>query len=496
MHPTACVQREPIAVELEHRNVATIHPFGSFFALRQLLGESEVYLLESLAGPSTDCQSAVVGFRPLVEVSVRSGRVALHGVDSLVRRARWAIMAAGVVTGEELELTDRDAFWQLGRVVQNLFDVPAASTDHFGFGFFAFFGYDTGRYVEQLPLIIDANRDVPADAIFSIYQGIVCFDLAAGNAGVFIGRSPEWQSLDVDIIARCIAEAPQDDATPLTVPSPKSVHYSIDREGYIEQVAKCLEHIAVGDIYQVQIGHEIAIDTPVDPITVYRRLRSRNPSPYMCLLPLRGCTVIGASPELFVRIEGDSVTMRPIAGTATKGSDHIQNALNIERLRTDEKEVAEHVMLVDLCRNDLGRIARAKTVEVEDMMCVENFSHVFHLVSTVTAQRVVGIDAYDIVRATFPAGTMTGAPKIRAMEIIERTETSRRGLYAGAFGLIGFGGYMNLGLCIRTLVHRGENYVTRASAGIVADSTPDSEWRETLAKMNATYWAVTGQELL
>jgi anthranilate synthase component 1 len=215
----------------------------------------------------------------------------------------------------------------------------------------------------------------------------------------------------------------------------------------------------------------------------------------MYFLPLGEITLLGASPELFVRVEGDVVAMRPIAGTASRSGDRETDESRIAALRADDKEVAEHVMLVDLSRNDLGKVARAATVEVDEMMVVEDFSHVFHLVSNVKARLAPWVDAFDVVRATFPAGTMTGAPKVRAMEIIEEREDRRRGLYAGAFGLVGFGGYVNLGLCIRGLTRHGDEYVTRASAGVVADSVPEREWRETLAKMSATYWAVTGTEL-
>ena len=262
---------------------------------------------------------------------------------------------------------------------------------------------------------------------------------------------------------------------------------------YLANVEKCLKHIAVGDIYQVQIGHEWNIHSPVDPVAVYQRLRERNASPYMYLTQVGSSTVIGASPELFVRVEDGLVSMRPIAGTAPRGPDDEARA---ERLRTDPKELAEHVMLVDLCRNDIGRICQRNTLAVPDQLVVERYSHVLHLVSTVTGQVEEGKDTYDIIAALFPAGTMTGAPKIRAMEIIEDTERSRRGLYAGALGLIDVGGYVNLALCIRTLIHRDGTFRTRASAGIVADSEPEREWRETLAKVGAGYWAVTGKELL
>jgi anthranilate synthase component 1 len=267
-----------------------------------------------------------------------------------------------------------------------------------------------------------------------------------------------------------------------------------DRETYLAHVDKALGHIAIGDIYQVQIGHELTIRSTADPVTVYRRLRDRNASPYMYLTPLGEHTVVGASPELFVRVRDDEVVMRPIAGTYPRGV--VDDETAAARLATNPKEIAEHVMLVDLCRNDIGRICRKDTLEVRDQMVVERYSHVLHLVSTVAGHAAPGMDSYDVIAALFPSGTMTGAPKIRAMEIIEAVEARRRGLYAGAIGLIGTGGYLNLALCIRTLIHHGGVYRTRASAGVVADSEADREWTETLAKSSAAYWAVTGKELL
>ena len=246
----------------------------------------------------------------------------------------------------------------------------------------------------------------------------------------------------------------------------------------------------------MQLGHELTIESDADPVDVYTRLRLRNPSPYMYLAPFAGRTVIGASPELFVRKEGDLLTMRPIAGTLPCGTDPGEAARQAAALRADPKEIAEHVMLVDLCRNDIGRVCRRDTLDAPDMLRTERYTRVLHLVSTVTGRIEPDTDVFDVIAALFPAGTMTGAPKIRAMEIIEALETRRRGLYAGAVGIIGHRGHLNLALCIRTLVHDGGAYRTRASAGIVADSDPDREWTETLAKCSAAHWAVTGEELL
>jgi anthranilate synthase component 1 len=276
--------------------------------------------------------------------------------------------------------------------------------------------------------------------------------------------------------------------------TPRSMTDSCTSVEFINAAQACLEHISAGDIYQIQLGHELRITSDADPFDVYRRLRIINPSPYMSFAPIGSGTVIGASPELFVRKHGAKVTMRPIAGTKRRTGDPEQDALNWQYLVNDEKERAEHIMLIDLCRNDIGRVCVAGTLNVDEQMIVEQYSHVFHLVSNVQADLSPEFDIFDLIRATFPAGTMTGAPKVRAMELIESFETSRRGLYAGALGMISLNGDAVLSLTIRTAVHDDGVYSIRASAGVVADSTPEAEWQETLHKLAAGYIAITGED--
>jgi anthranilate/para-aminobenzoate synthase component I len=483
-----------VRVRTRRAAVSCASPLAAYLALRPRFGAANVYLLESLSGPASDRRSATVGFGPLLEISVYQGAVRITGVPAL----REQVVAAGVATGtlaetpDGLRLPDDPALWGLIRAVQQRFDTGGRP----GLGFLTFFGYDAVRYIEKLPYRI-ADIDGPPDVTLVLYQAQVQFDLRDGSARLLVHESDAWPALDLAALAATLAAATEPGPELPPAPAPRSVTDSTTEDAYVADVATCLRHIALGDIYQVQIGHELRIDSEVDELTVYRRLRQRNASPYMCLLPIAGRTVIGSSPELFVRVEDDAITMRPIAGTTPRGPDQAENDKRVAVLRADEKEIAEHVMLVDLCRNDLGRICRTDTVEVDEMMVVEDFSHVFHLVSNVTGRLEPGTDAYDVITATFPAGTMTGAPKIRAMEIIEETESSRRGLYAGAFGLIDFTGEMVMALSIRTVFGDGAGgYRTRASAGVVADSVPGREWRETLAKMSAAYWAVTGEELL
>jgi len=237
------------------------------------------------------------------------------------------------------------------------------------------------------------------------------------------------------------------------------------------------------------------VESDADPLDIYRRLRARNPSPYMYVAPFSGFTLVGASPESFIRIENGKISMRPIAGTIRRGKTPEEDDALAKQLLSDEKELAEHVMLVDLCRNDIGRVCEPGSLEADELIILEKYSHVHHLVSNVVGQLRKDQDAFDAIAATFPAGTMTGAPKIRAMEIIEALELTRRGAYAGAVGLIDFGGAVNMALCIRTVTCQGSRFSLRASAGVVADSKPENEWRETLQKLAAPFWAVTGQEI-
>ncbi|MEU7907090.1 anthranilate synthase component I family protein [Actinoplanes sp. NPDC049118] len=475
--------RAAVRVTTERHLVPAGDPLAVYLTLRERYGPDQVYLLESPAGPAGDCRYAYVGFGELLSVSIDGEDVSVEGIPVLREPARERIGRA-------------DGLEEILRAVHHLVDGPRES-DRFSFGFLAFLGYDAARHFERLPYLIESGDPLP-DACLVLHRGLVRFDLGGGETELLLHRGDCWPDDPADeLMTLLAASAGRGEPRPgPDVPPPLAVSDDIDRPDYHDTVDRCLEHIAAGDIYQVQIGHQVTIHSAADPVEVYRRLRERNPSPYMSMAPLVGRTLISASPELFVRVEGGTATMRPIAGTAPRGAGGVGDEAIGERLRSDPKEIAEHIMLVDLCRNDIGRICEPDTLRVTDTMSVEAYSHVLHLVSSVEGAVRPGLDSYAVLAALFPAGTMTGAPKIRAMEIIESMEHSRRGLYAGAFGLIGLGGYVDLALCIRSLVHDDGRYRARASAGVVADSQADREWRETLAKLSATYWAVTGEELL
>ena len=493
--PAAPSARTCLAVDLQTVPVEVAEPLDAFVALRALVGEAQVFLLESLAGPVADTRASLVGVTGLLEIQVHRSRVTFAGVPVLVSAAEEALEGAGVTetTHDGARLTGDAGLWELPRVLDGIFDVER-DPERFGFGLLVFHGYDAVRYIEALPRLIADPPDPAPDAVFALVRALVSVDLEAGTASLTVANATGWPELSTaDLVAAL--ESPVAPAEEGDVPEPTAVSDDTTEDEFVANAERALEHVRVGDIYQVQVGHEIAVTSPVSDLAVYRRMRRRNPSPYMSLLPIAGRVVVGASPELFLRLEGRLATMRPIAGTTRRSGDPDRDAAAADALLADPKERAEHVMLIDLCRNDMGRVSVPGTVNVDDFMIIEAYSHLFHIVSSVSSTVRAEHDVYDLIKASFPAGTMTGAPKVRAMEIIEELESSRRGLYAGSFGLVGFGGWTILGLAIRMTVSTGDRYVIRASAGIVADSTPHGEWAETLTKMSAAYWAVTGNEL-
>ncbi|HSR01679.1 MAG TPA: anthranilate synthase component I family protein, partial [Methylophilaceae bacterium] len=256
-------------------------------------------------------------------------------------------------------------------------------------------------------------------------------------------------------------------------------------ENFKAVVKKAQNYIYEGDIMQVVLSQRLSQDFTGSPLSLYRALRSLNPSPYMFYYDMGDHHVVGASPEILVRLEDNIVTSRPIAGTRPRGKTREEDIALAEELLADPKECAEHVQLMDLGRNDVGRVAQTGTVKVTDNMMIERYSHVMHIVSNVEGQLKSGMDAIDVLKATFPAGTVSGAPKVRAMEIIDEFEPSKRGVYAGAVGYLGFNGDMDVAIAIRTGVIKDKKLYVQAGAGIVADSVPQSEWEETQNKAKA-----------
>jgi anthranilate synthase component 1 len=302
----------------------------------------------------------------------------------------------------------------------------------------------------------------------------------------------------IDELARRLNKTLPATPYPLNPPShvQEPVRSNVGRERYIQMVERCREYIIAGDVIQVVPSQRLSRSTTAHPFSVYRALRTVNPSPYMYYLQMGGSYIVGASPEMLVRVEDGAVETHPIAGTRPRGRDPEEDAALEQELRNDEKERAEHVMLVDLGRNDIGRVSEPGTVRVGDFMVVERYSHVMHLVSRVTGRLRAGLSAYDALRACFPAGTVSGAPKIRAMEIISELEPDRRGPYAGAVGYFDFSGNMDTCITIRTIVMKDGTAHIQAGGGVVFDSVPEREYQESLNKARALLAAIDEAEAM
>jgi anthranilate synthase component 1 len=351
------------------------------------------------------------------------------------------------------------------------------------------FGYDTVRYIEKRLGEGKPDRLGTPDILLLASEQLAVVDNLSGKLYLIVFADPAAPNAYVRAQAR-LAELAADLRRSVQMPeeqpsAPEELELEFSESAFEQAVERAKRYIFDGDIMQVVLSQRVSHAYSASPLSLYRALRALNPSPYMFYLDLGGFHVVGASPEILVRLERDLVTLRPIAGTRPRGATR-ESDLALERdLLGDPKERAEHVMLMDLGRNDVGRVAQVGTVRVTENMIVERYSHVMHIVSNVEGRLKPGLDAIEVLKATFPAGTVSGAPKVRAMEIIDELEPSKRGIYAGAVGYLGFGGDMDLAIAIRTaVIQRGRLYV-QAGAGIVADSVPHNEWVETQNKARA-----------
>ena len=371
-------------------------------------------------------------------------------------------------------------------------------------GVVGYFAYDVVRLIENLPHRPSDGIGTP-DALFVFTRSLVILDNLHGSARVVISvpipRSASGSQLDSlyakasaeldEILARLQSPVRLPPFSPAMEAAPVDGRSSYAKTDYMSHVERIREYIRAGDCFQALLSRRIDVPLDFEPADLYRALRAINPSPYMYHLVLDGTEIVGSSPELLVRVSASRVTLRPIAGTRRRGATPAEDDLLSAELLADEKERAEHLMLVDLGRNDVGRVAKYGTVKVTELMKVEKYSHVLHIVSQVEGELNDGLSALDVFGATFPAGTMTGAPKIRAMEIIDELEPVSRGPYAGAIGYIAAGGKrMDLAITIRTCVIHGGTASVQAGAGIVADSVPEREWEETRSKAQALLTAI------
>jgi len=386
------------------------------------------------------------------------------------------------------------------RRFQQQYTVPEAhGLPRFTGGLVGYFGYETIRYIEpRLGSMSKPDAIGAPDILLTVSDEVVVFDNLQNRLYVVIHVNPsvanafEAANARLDELVSGLSQAlPRtvSSDTPLTVGESDFVS-GFTQQGFESAVERSLEYIRAGDIMQVVLSQRLAIPFTAAPLDLYRALRTLNPSPYMYFLDMKDFHIVGSSPEILVRLEDGLVTVRPIAGTRPRGATEAEDQALEKDLLADPKERAEHIMLVDLGRNDTGRVAKTGSVKLSDQMVVERYSHVMHIVSNVTGELKPDLDAVDVLRATFPAGTVSGAPKLRAMEIIEELEPTRRGVYSGAVGYIGWNGNMDTAIAIRTAVIKDRTLYIQAGAGIVADSIPRNEWNETLNKARAIFRAV------
>ena len=386
------------------------------------------------------------------------------------------------------------------RRFQSRFRVPQLpELPRFNGGLVGYFGYDTVRYIEpHLGANSVADPVGAPDIMLMVSEELVVFDNLAGRLYVVVHVDPSVENAFTVGTERLNAIA-ADLGTGLERPPASTFDSLPDETEFLSSfpqpefeaaVEKCKQYIYDGDAFQIVISQRLSLPYGAHPLDLYRALRTLNPSPYMYYLNMGDFQIAGSSPEILVRLENGEVTLRPIAGTRRRGADEQEDERLAEDLLSDPKELAEHLMLIDLGRNDVGRVSKIGSVCVTDKMAIEKYSHVMHIVSNVTGQITEDLDAIDVLRATFPAGTLSGAPKIRAMEIIEELEPDKRGIYSGAVGYIGWNGNMDTAIAIRTALIKDETVHVQAGAGIVADSIPTLEWEETMNKGRAIFRAV------
>lgn len=468
----ACVRELPADLET---------PVSSYLKLR---GQGPSFLLESVEGGE------------------RLGRYSFIGLQPSLILSAWRDRAELAEVGEHrtLALPRRELYTCLRKLLQRG-PAPLDGLPAFTGGAVGYLGYDVVRDIERLPLTSNDPLGLP-EAVLLFCDCLVILDHVKHRLWI-VAEAPtsptaaegrmRAEALIEETIARLRSDLPSDRATAVSVST--AVEAGSDRATFEAAVQRAKEYIAAGDIFQVVLSRRLTRPTSATPFAIYRSLRRLNPSPYLFYLDLPGeLRLIGSSPEVLVRLRGRRAEVRPLAGTRPRGRDAQEDAALEAELLADVKERAEHIMLVDLARNDLGRVCTYGSVMVPTLMEVERYSHVMHIVSEVVGDLAPGRDAIDLLQATFPAGTVSGAPKVRAMEIIEELEGLRRGPYAGAAGYFDHGGNMDLCIAIRTIVMRGQTAYLQAGAGIVADSDPAREYEETANKLRAQEQAIAMAE--
>jgi anthranilate synthase component 1 len=452
-------------------------------------------LFESVVGGEKVGRYSFLATEPFFEIEAYGRRVTTNAYSGS--------SAGGTPTLVTRQFDSENPLDDLRRRVEAVRAVHLPELPPFCGGAVGYAGYDTVRYLEKLPHIPPDDRQVP-DMAFAFYDQMVVFDHVTkaivvvamarlDKPGVTAEEAYRAACRRVDQLVEQLSER-QSDLRPFDIRTAGEVtlpyRSNFSKADFEAAVRKCVEYIRAGDIFQVVFSQRLEVPLPTHPFQIYRTLRVVNPSPFMFYVRTPSVTLVGSSPEVMVRVVDGQVTVRPLAGTRPRGATEEEDRRLAEELLADPKERAEHVMLVDLGRNDVGRVAQFRSVEVSDVMTVERYSHVMHITSNVTGRLAPGKTAFDALQVCLPAGTVSGAPKVRAMEIIDELEPHRRGPYAGAVGYVDFSGNMDTCIALRTIVIHDDKAYVQAGAGIVADSVPENEWNETLNKARGLLKAI------
>jgi anthranilate synthase component I len=426
-----------------------------------------------------------------VQGGERFGRYSIVGLPAKARIVANGFTVQVIENNQVIETHENTNALDFVKQFQARFKIPPhAGLPRFTGGLAGYFGYETIRYIEKR-LANTSKPDAIAtpDVLLMVSEEIAVVDNLSGKLYFIVYANPDLPNAYENAQARLgelVQMLRKTVVIPQSVPTAKTQATSeFGEENFKTAVKTAQNYILEGDIMQVVLSQRMSQPFSAPPLSLYRALRSLNPSPYMFYYDMGDHHVVGASPEILVRLDDGVVTSRPIAGTRPRGKTREQDLALADELLADPKERAEHVQLMDLGRNDVGRVAQIGSVKVTDNMMIERYSHVMHIVSNVEGKLKPGLDAIDVLKATFPAGTVSGAPKVRAMEIIDELEPSKRGIYAGAVGYLGFDGDMDVAIAIRTGVIKNNMLYVQAGAGIVADSIPQSEWDETQNKAKA-----------
>ncbi len=451
-------------------------------AFEKIAGEQDCFLLESASGPENIGRYSILGSAPFAVFRSTGSEVTVR------EDGRESVRAA------------EDPLDEFGRYLEQFRLAHVPGLPRFSSGAVGYMAYDVVRFVEHLPDCPPDDRGLP-DVYFMFFDQVLIFDhwnktIKVVSSQRVDGRDPEAayreaiERIDALVeVLRTPAATSCDDIEPVgEITQPYESNIARDR--YLAGVEKAKEYIRAGDIFQVVPSQRLMSRTDVPPFDIYRALRVVNPSPYMFFLKMGGLCLVGSSPEVMVRVENRQVTVRPIAGTRRRGENDKEDERLAAELLADPKERAEHVMLVDLGRNDVGRVGKYGTVRADEVMVIERYSHVMHIVSNVTGELRDDMTALDALKACLPAGTLSGAPKVRAMEIIDELEATKRGPYGGAVGYFDFSGNMDTCIAIRTIVLQDGKAYVQAGGGIVADSVPENEFEETLNKARALLRAI------